>query len=81
MISPAPRHITRSPPDVRALISIFNYGFDKAAENFEKVNVPVFNLTDYNTLIEVAVEKGLVTSDDLEHLSSWRANPDIWPGD
>lgn len=65
--------------DVKAVISIFNYGFDKASQNFQKVNVPVFNLTDYNTLVDVAVEKGFVTSEDLEHLSSWRVSPDTWP--
>lgn len=67
--------------DVKAIISIFNYGFDKSAENFEKVNVPVFNLTDYTTLVDVAVEKGFVTSEDLEHLADWRDHPDTWPKD
>jgi orotate phosphoribosyltransferase len=43
------------------------------------VNVPVFNLTDYTILVDVAVEKGFVTSDDLEHLANWRNNPDTWP--
>ena len=65
--------------DVRAVISIFNYGFDESAARFEKVKVPVFNLTDYTTLVDVAVEKGFVTSEDLEHLASWRTNPDEWP--
>lgn len=65
--------------DVQAIISIFNYGFDKSVENFEKVNVPVYNLTDYSTLVDVAVEKGFVTSGDLEHLADWRNHPDTWP--
>ena len=65
--------------DVQAIISIFNYGFDKSSENFRSVNVPVFNLTDYSTLVDVAVEKGFVTSDDLEQLANWRSNPDTWP--
>ena len=64
--------------DVLALISIFNYGFDLSTDNFAKVHVPVFNLTDYNTLIEVAVEKGFVSSDDLETLNLWRQSPDTW---
>lgn len=67
--------------EVQAVISIFNYGFEKASQNFEKVNVPVFNLTDYNTLVEVAVEKGFVSSEDLEQLASWRVSPDTWPND
>lgn len=57
---------------VDALISIFTYGFDVANENFEKVNVPLFTLTDYTTLVDVAIEKGFVTGADLELLSSWR---------
>ena len=64
--------------DVLALISIFNYGFDLSTDNFSKVRVPVFNLTDYNTLIEVAVEKGFISSNDLETLNQWRQSPDTW---
>ena len=65
--------------NVEAVLSIFTYGFAKADERFEKVNVPIYSLTDYKTLINVAIEKGIVTGDDLDLLSSWRDNPDIWP--
>ena len=64
---------------VEAVLSIFTYGFAKADERFNKVNVPVYSLTDYKTLINVAIEKGIVTGDDLDLLSSWRDNPDTWP--
>lgn len=63
---------------VDALISIFTYGFDVSNANFEKVNVPLYTLTDYTTLVDVAIEKGFVTGSDLELLSSWRKNPDTW---
>ncbi|MCR9132252.1 MAG: orotate phosphoribosyltransferase [bacterium] len=63
---------------VDALVSIFTYGFDVANANFEKVNVPLYTLTDYTTLVDVAIEKGFVTGSDLELLSSWRKNPDTW---
>jgi orotate phosphoribosyltransferase len=65
--------------NVEAVLSIFTYGFAKADERFEKVNVPIYSLTDYKTLINVAIEKGIVTGDDLDLLSSWRDNPDTWP--
>ncbi|GAB5408170.1 MAG: orotate phosphoribosyltransferase [Balneolaceae bacterium] len=65
--------------DVQAIISIFNYGFDQSTKNFASVNVPVFNLTDYSTLVDVAVEKGFISSSDLEHLANWRSHPDTWP--
>jgi len=65
--------------DVQGIISIFNYGFDKSIENFATVNVPVYNLTDYSTLVDVAVDKGFISNDDLEHLANWRKHPDTWP--
>lgn len=40
--------------EVSALISIFTYDFDISVNKFSKLNVPVFSLTDYTTLVEVA---------------------------
>lgn len=65
--------------DVLAVLSIFTYGFDKANEKFEKLNIPVYSLTDYNTLIEVAVEEELIKKEDLDLLNQWRENPEQWP--
>lgn len=62
-----------------AILSIFTYGFDKANKKIAAHNIPVYTLTDYNTLIDVAVEKGAVQSDDIKLLNSWRANPEKWP--
>lgn len=64
---------------VSAVLSIFTYGFDKANSRFDDAGVDLFTLTDYNTLISVAEEKGFVSSDDLELLSSWREDPSNWP--
>lgn len=64
---------------VNAVLSIFSYGFEKADERFKKANVPLYSLTDYQTLIDVAVEKGIVNSKDLDLLSSWRKKPETWP--
>lgn len=64
---------------VPAIFSIFTYDFDNASEQFKEHNVPVYTLTDYKTLVNVAVEKGIINGDDLDLLSSWRDHPDIWP--
>lgn len=64
--------------DVQAILSIFTYGFQKATDRFSEEQIPVFTLTDYQTLIEVAAEEGFVTNDDLEILSNWRQEPDTW---
>lgn len=65
--------------DILAVLSIFTYGFDKANEKFDKQLIPVYSLTDYNTLIDVAVEKGLIKKEDLDLLNQWRENPEQWP--
>lgn len=65
--------------DIKAVFSIFTYGFDKSIERFQKMEVPLFTLTDYETLIDVASEYGYVSSSDLKTLSKWRQNPETWP--
>lgn len=65
--------------NVEAVLSIFTYGFDKATKRFADIEVPIYTLTDYKTLVNVAVEKGIITGDDLELLSNWRDHPEIWP--
>lgn len=65
--------------NVDAVLSIFTYDFEKATDRFKEANVPLYSLTDYKTLINVAVEKGTIDGDDLDLLSSWREHPDVWP--
>lgn len=65
--------------DVKGVVSIFSYGFDHAKNKFNKLNIPVYTLTDYTTLIDVALETGRVQKSDLELLNRWRSNPEKWP--
>ncbi|MEX0769346.1 MAG: orotate phosphoribosyltransferase [Balneolaceae bacterium] len=65
--------------NVKAVLSIFTYGFDKANQRFAEARVPIYALTDYATLIEVAVKKGYIEPDSLDQLNRWRANPERWP--
>lgn len=64
--------------DVIGLVSIFNYGFDVAVKAFESAGVPFRSLSNYSAMIELAVEKGLVSADDQETLQAWRSAPDVW---
>lgn len=65
--------------NVTAVLSIFTYGFDKAARHFDKLDIPVYCLTDYTTLIDVALEMGAIHESDLELLNAWRKHPSTWP--
>lgn len=65
--------------DIRAVFCIFTYGFDKAINRFKKSGVPVHTLTDYTTLVDVAVENGYINEEDIKTLAKWRKNPETWP--
>lgn len=65
--------------DVKAVLSIFTYGFNKSRKKFEEKEVPLYTLTDYNTLIEVAIKNEFVEPNQLNFLNSWREDPEQWP--
>lgn len=60
-------------------VSIFTYGFDVANELFKSQGLEVACLTDYNTLLDVAIQNGYIDKSDLDILNQWRENPDTWP--
>lgn len=64
---------------VEGMVSIFNYGFENAKSAFEKANVKWSSLTDYDSLIELAIEKRYVSKEDQNTLLNWRSDPANWP--
>jgi orotate phosphoribosyltransferase len=63
---------------VVGMISIFNYGFQIAKDAFESYKLSTKSLTDYETLIEVAIEKKLIREEDQNALLNWRSDPVNW---
>jgi orotate phosphoribosyltransferase len=63
---------------VLGMVSIFTYGFDLSYENFHKADINYISLSDYNILIEVAVEQNIISKDQIESLQSWRESPESW---
>jgi len=63
---------------VLGMISIFTYGFDLSIENFRRADIHYVSLSDYNTLIRVAVEHNIISKDQVESLQSWRKSPESW---
>ncbi len=66
--------------DILGLVSIFNYGFDAADNNFKAANVEYQSLTDYGTLINIGLEKGKIESEAESLLLQWRKDPANWSG-
>ncbi len=65
---------------VLGVVSIFNYGFTTVSLAFEKAGVPYVSLSDYPTLISLAMEKGLVGAQEQDILLKWSTNPAAWQG-
>lgn len=64
--------------EILGMVSIFNYGFDAAIQNFEQANCSFFSLSNYNELITVAVSKNLIKNEEKDLLSEWRKSPSTW---
>lgn len=64
--------------EVDGLVSIFNYGFNEAVEAFTQADITCRSLTDYNTLIALAIEKGIVSPNEEKTLLEWRETPSKW---
>lgn len=64
--------------EIVGMISIFNYGFEAASTACANAGIKTSSLTNYPTMIELAIEKGLVTSDTKETLLNWSKDPSNW---
>jgi orotate phosphoribosyltransferase len=65
---------------VVGMVAIFTYGFPVAEEAFKEAGVKLFTLSNYNTLIEMALETGYIQEGQVELLSKWREEPSAWKG-
>jgi len=66
--------------EVAGMVSIFTYGFKVAEEAFMKAGITYYPLTNYNTLVDLAIDKGMISGDQQDILLKWRDNPANWKG-
>ena len=64
--------------NVVGMVAIFTYGFDVSKKKFKDAKCPLYTLSDYNTIIQVAAANGLILDQQLETLKEWRQKPDQW---
>lgn len=63
---------------IKGMIAIFTYGFDIALKNFEKKEIDLHTLSDFETLIKLASETNYVKEEQLHTLMEWRKDPSLW---
>ncbi|MCM1169086.1 MAG: orotate phosphoribosyltransferase [Bacteroides sp.] len=64
--------------DVKGMVAVFTYGLGVAEKNFADARMPLYTLTNYNDLIECAVQLDMLPVSDLKSLQEWRKDPEAW---
>ncbi|MFQ3181376.1 MAG: orotate phosphoribosyltransferase [Polaribacter sp.] len=63
---------------VKGMVAIFSYGFDIATENFKNKNIDLSTLSNYENLLEQALESNYISEKELTTLHEWRKDPSTW---
>lgn len=64
--------------EVVGMVSIFTYNFPLAKENFQKAGIELTSLSRYQILIDLSLEMGEISQDQVESLMEWREDPANW---
>lgn len=60
---------------VVAVCAIFSYNLSLGEEAFAKANVPLYTLSDFDTLMDVSMENQTLTQDDFKKIKQFQASP------
>jgi orotate phosphoribosyltransferase len=72
----AVNELRREDAEVLGMVAIFTYEFDTAIKNFEDNDCKLVTLSGFTSLIEQAVEDGLIQKSGLSVLQKWHDAPD-----
>lgn len=61
--------------EVLGVVAIFTYGLEVADDNLSNYEIEAHALCDYQTLMDVAIEKDYIGEGDRKKLSKWVENP------
>ncbi|GIV60912.1 orotate phosphoribosyltransferase [Rhodocaloribacter litoris] len=64
--------------DVLAVLAIFSYRLPAAEAAFAAAGVPLFTLTDFDTLLATARARGALAPEAVAVLEAWRQDPERW---
>lgn len=70
--------IRRSGSDVLGMVAIFTYGFPVAETNMKELRVELTTLTNYDAILDKALQSNYIAESELQTLQDWRKSPDTW---
>lgn len=74
----AVRALKEANVNVKGMVAIFSYGFKIATDNFKNENVNLHTLSNYDALLEEALDTNYISKKELKTLIDWNANPSEW---
>ena len=66
--------------NVKGMVAIFTYGFEISKKNFKTNKVNLFTLSNYESLLDQALDTNFINQKESEILSKWNTNPSQWVG-
>ena len=70
--------IRRDGCEVIGMVAAFTYGFDVAVKAFAEADVNLVTMTNYEAVLEVALQTGYIDKLDVRTLEEWRKDPANW---
>ncbi|MFH6996186.1 orotate phosphoribosyltransferase [Flavobacterium sp. FlaQc-48] len=64
--------------NIKGMAAIFTYGFNVAEENFKNANIDLYTLSNYENLLDLAVQKLYITEEQQSTLLEWNESPTTW---
>lgn len=64
--------------EVIGMVAMFTYGFPIAEQRFKEAGIKLTTLSNYDALLEVALDTDFIGEDDIETLKQWRKDPASW---
>lgn len=66
--------------NVLGMAAIFTYNFQLSFNNFKEANCELVTLSDYDALVQQAVESKYISEAEVSLIKSWRLAPSDWTG-
>ncbi len=63
---------------VTDMLAIISYGFSEARGAFERAGITLHTLTDFDTLLKLALREQLLSGEQAATISRWQADPFGW---
>lgn len=63
---------------VLGVVVIFDYQFSAASKGLKRAKLPMITLTNFETMLDVAIDNGKISQADAETLQQWHSDPENW---